>query len=115
MAKTTHSNTSRCELGSLYLSKVTAQDQRHFANLDWSIPNTPTLLASPLERYLIIMANKCDTSSIKDLHVQMILPMILATKTMSTKEDNPTWWQAMNGPYAEEFWKAAQIEIETLE
>jgi hypothetical protein len=86
-----------------------------FANLDWSVPNTPTLLASPLERYLIIMANKCDTGAIEDLHVQMISPMILAAKTAATKEDNPTWWQAMNGPYAEEYWKAAQIEIETLE
>jgi hypothetical protein len=40
--------------------------------------------------------------------------MILAAKTAATKEDNPTWWQAMDSPYAEEYWKAAQIEIETL-
>ena len=85
-------NASRCTLESLYLAKVTAQDRLLFANLDWSVPNTPTLLASPLERYLIIMANKCDTGAIKDLHVQMISPMILAAKTAATREDNPTWW-----------------------
>ena len=43
------------------------------------------------------------------------MAMILAAKTAATKEDNPTWWQAMNGTYAEEFWKSAQIEIVTLE
>ena len=30
-------------------------------------------------------------------------------------EDNPNWWQAMNGPFADNFWKAAVTEIETLE
>ncbi len=76
-----------------------------------------TLLASLLECYLIIMANKCNTGTIKDLLVQMLIsPLILAAKTAAIKEDNPTRCQeAMNGPYAEEYWKAAQIEIETLE
>jgi len=107
-------NASRYTLESLYLAKVTAQDRLLFANLDWFVPNTPTLLASPLERYLIIMANKCDTDSIKDLHVQNLSPMILAAKTTATKEDNPTWWQAMHGPYAKEYWVVMQIEIENL-
>jgi len=85
-------NASRCTLESLYLAKVTAQDRLLFSNLDWSVPNTPTLLASPLERYLIIMANKCDTGAIENLHIQILSPMILAAKTAATKEDNPTWW-----------------------
>jgi hypothetical protein len=58
--------------------------------------------------------DKCDTGTIENLHVQSKLPLILAAKTMATKDNNPTWWQAMNGPYAEDFWKAAQIEINTL-
>jgi hypothetical protein len=110
-----HSNASKRELESLYLAKVTAQDRILFANLDWSVPNTPTLLASPLDRYLCILADKCGTGNIEDLHVQSLSPLILAAKTAVSKEDNPTWWQAMNGPYAGEYWKAAQIEIETLE
>ena len=61
------------------------------------------------------MANSCHAGAIEDLHVHLILPLILAAKTAATKEDNPTWWQTMNGPYAKEFWKAAVIEIETLE
>jgi hypothetical protein len=83
--------------------KVIAQDRLLFANSDWSIPDTPTLIASPLERYLNIMANSCHTGATKDLHVHLVLPLILAAKTAATKEDNPTWWQAMNGPYAKEF------------
>jgi hypothetical protein len=92
-------NASKHKLESLYLAKVAAQDRLLFANLDWSVPNTPTLMASPLERYLIIMANKCETGAIEDLHVQMISPMIHAAKTAAAKEDNPTWWQVVNGPY----------------
>jgi hypothetical protein len=116
LAISNHSNASKRKLESLYLAKVTtAQDRLLFANLDWSVPNTPTLLASPLDRYLCILADKCGTGNIEDLHVQMLSPLILAAKTAASKEDNPTWWQAMNGPYAEEYWKAAQLEIETLE
>jgi hypothetical protein len=61
------------------------------------------------------LADKCGTGNIEDLLVQMLLPLILAAKTATSKEDNPTWWQDMNGPYAEEYWIAAQLEIETLE
>jgi hypothetical protein len=96
-------NASKRKLESLYLSKVIAQDGLLFANLDWSIPDTSTLIASPLERYLNIMANSCHTGAIKDLHDHLISPLILATKTAATKEDSPTWCQAMNGPYAKEF------------
>jgi hypothetical protein len=110
-----HSNPSKRKLESLYLAKVTAQDRLLFANLDWSVPSTPSLIASPLDRYLCILADKCGTGNIEDLHVQTLSPLILAAKTAASKEDNPTWWQAMNGPYAEEYWKAAQLEIETLE
>jgi hypothetical protein len=115
LAISNNSNAPKRKLQALYLAKVTAQDRLLFANLDWSVPNTPTLLASPLDRYLCILADKCGTGNIEDLHVQMLSPLILAAKTAASKEDNPTWWQAMNGPYAEEYWKAAQLEIETLE
>ncbi|KAL7524697.1 hypothetical protein ACHAXR_002241, partial [Thalassiosira sp. AJA248-18] len=40
---------------------------------------------------------------------------MLAAKTASNQEDNPSWVQAMNGPFAEEYWQAACIEVETLE
>jgi hypothetical protein len=115
LATSTIIQAPKCTLESIYLSKVTAQDQMLFANLDWSIPNTPSLLSSHLEHYLSVSANTCGTGTLQDLQLHTISPLILAAKTAATKEDNPTWWQAMNGPYAEEYWKAAQIEVVTLE
>jgi hypothetical protein len=40
-------------------------------------------------------------------------PSLLATK--ANAEDLPTWNEAMNGPHADGFWKACEIELETLE
>ena len=41
--------------------------------------------------------------------------MFLQAKTAANQEDNPNWWQATNGPFHDEFWDAACVEIETLE
>jgi hypothetical protein len=109
------SQASKRKLESFYLAKVTSQDRLLFANLDWSIPDTPSLFSSPLEGYPSVLANSCGTGTLQDFILHIISPLILAAKTASTKEDNPNWWQAMNGPCAKEYWKAAQVEIETLE
>ena len=42
-------------------------------------------------------------------------PFLLAAKTAASDANNPTWNQAMNGPFAEEYWQAAEEEIKTLE
>ena len=44
-----------------------------------------------------------------------ICPLFLKAKSAASKEDNPNWWQAMQGPFADEFWKGAVVELETLE
>ena len=41
--------------------------------------------------------------------------MMLQTKSRTNAVDNPTWIQAMNGLFAEEYWEAACVKIETLE
>ncbi len=56
------------------------------ANLNWSIPNTPSLLSSPLECNLSVLANNCGTDSVQDLHIYTIPPLILAAKTASTRQ-----------------------------
>jgi hypothetical protein len=38
-------------------------------------------------------------------------PSLLATK--ANAEDNPTWDDAMNGPYSQGFKQACQLEIDT--
>jgi hypothetical protein len=42
-------------------------------------------------------------------------PLFLKAKSEASKEDNPSWKQAMNGPFKKEYWDAAVKEIETLE
>ena len=36
-------------------------------------------------------------------------------KVEAPKADNANWWEAMKSPFADEYWKAAVNEIETLE
>jgi hypothetical protein len=50
-----------------------------------------------------------------ELIANWVHPLFLKAKSESSKEDNPNWRQAMNGPFKEEYWKAALKEIETLE
>ena len=42
-------------------------------------------------------------------------PRLLQAKAFKYNEDNPSWEMAMNGPFADNFWKAAQVELDTLE
>ena len=51
----------------------------------------------------------------KELVCNGVRSLFLKAKSTGSKEDNPNWWQAVNGPFADEFWKAACKEIETLE
>jgi predicted short-subunit dehydrogenase-like oxidoreductase (DUF2520 family) len=38
----------------------------------------------------------------------------LALATLENAKDNPTWEQAMNGPDKAGYWKACEIELNTL-
>ena len=40
--------------------------------------------------------------------------MFLKAKAAASAEDNPTWKQAFEGAFAEEYWQAAILEIDTL-
>ena len=40
---------------------------------------------------------------------------MLVAKTASTSEDTSKWKQAMNDPFADDYWDAACVKIETLE
>ena len=95
---------------------LTADLQMNRMQMDDDTPTVDALLKSPLARFIKLAANDCGYSgSTKELIVNWIHPFFLAAKTAASKEDNPNWWQAMNGPFAEDYWKAACKEIETLE
>ena len=42
-------------------------------------------------------------------------PRLLQAKASKYNEDNPSWEMAMNGPFADNFWKACEVELNTLE
>lgn len=56
---------------------------------------------------LMELTTDFDLNTIEDFH-----PLALAAK--ANAEDNPTWEEAMNGPFKEGFREATDLEIETL-
>eukprot|EP01082_Thalassiosira_pseudonana_P009463 g8665.t1 g8665 contig3:647373-650417(+) len=86
------------------------------APIDLEVPTVQDLLNSPLAKFVTLAASECGyTGNAKDLIVNWIHPLFLQARSAASKEDYPNYWQAMNGPFAEEYWKAAVKEIETLE
>ncbi len=79
-------------------------------------PTIEELLASPLSKFITFTANDCGYSgSFTEIFVTAVHPFFLKAKSEASKEDNPKWHQSMNGPFADEYWKAAEKEIITLE
>ena len=50
-----------------------------------------------------------------DHAVMDIDPCLLSAKASKYNEDNPAWEMAMHGPHTDEYWKACETELETLE
>ena len=84
--------------------------------MQWEVPTAEALINSDLARFVHFAAADCGfDGSIESLTVNWLHPLMLAAKTSASKEDNPNWWTAMNGPFAEEYWEAACLEVLTLE
>jgi hypothetical protein len=89
---------------------------RSVGNKDNDLPSIEDILNCPLSNFIHLAANDCGyRGTKKDLIVNWIHPLFLKAKSAASKEDNPKWHQAMNGPFKEEYWKAACKEVETLE
>ena len=72
------------------------------------------LMNSHLAKFIELAANDCGyAGSTKELICNWVRPLFLKAKAAASKEDNPNWWQAINGPLSDEYWKAAVTE--TLE
>jgi len=75
------------------------------------VPTVEELLESPLSRFITLAANSCGYSgTTQELIVNWVHPLFLKAKA-----EDPNWWEAMKSPFADEYWKAAVKEIETLE
>ncbi len=79
-------------------------------------PTIEELLTSPFSKFITFAANDCGYSgSFTKTFVTAVHPFFLKAKSEASKQDNPNWHQAMNRPFADEYWKAAEKEIITLE
>ena len=66
--------------------------------------------------FIKFTANDCGYQGrVHGLVYNWVRPFFLKAKAAASKEDNPNWWQAMKGQFADEFWDAAVTEIQTLE
>ncbi len=105
---------------SLSQHKQRARDQAQVDlrchKLEEVAPTLEEFLNSPLSQYVTLATNNTYYSgSITELVCQDVHPAFMNAKLGISKADNPGWDDAMRGPEAAEFWKAAELEIATLE
>ena len=80
------------------------------------VPTVETLMASPLSKFIHFAANDCGYARTRlELIANWVHPLFLKAKSEASKEDNPSWRQAMNGPFKEEYLEAACKEVKTLQ
>ena len=83
---------------------------------EWEVPTADALLSSDLARFVHFSATNCSfNGSVESLVVNCLHDLILAVKSRGNDIYNPSWLQTMNSHWAEEYWEAACIEVETLE
>ena len=82
----------------------------------WEVPSAEVLLKSDLARFVHFAATDCGfDGTIESLVANWLHPLMLAAKSKRNDADNPSWIQAMNGPFSQEYWEASCLEVETLE
>ena len=74
------------------------------------------IMNSSLGPFIEFAANDCGYQGrVKELVCNWVHSLFLKAKSAASKEDNPNWWQAMTSEFADDYWKAAVTDIETLE
>ena len=88
----------------------------HRMSLVEQCPTVAELMASLLAKYITLAADDCGYGgTTEELIVDYIHPLFLKAKAAASREDNPNWREATNGPFADDYWKAMQVKIATLE
>jgi len=83
---------------------------------EMEIPLVEALMACPLSKFIHFAANDCGyRGTCFELIANWVHPLFLKARSEASKEDNPSWKQAMNGPFKAKYWQAAVKEIKTLE
>ena len=106
-ADTEHSTMSIINLTSKKI-RVGQYNDCNLHNLNWDKSNIP----SSVDYSAFYSANVARTIDPCDGTMDNFHPLLLSAK--ANAEDNPTWNEATNGPMSDGFWKAMDIELETL-
>jgi hypothetical protein len=84
--------------------------------LEDSLPSISDLINSPLSKYITLVANDCGyEGTATELLVSYIHPLFLKEHSAASKLDNPGWKEATRGKFVDDYWKAMELEIFTLE
>ena len=85
-------------------------------SIEDSLPSISDLINSPLSKYITLAANDCGYDGMaEELIVQYVHPLFLRAHSAASKEDNPGWQEATQGKFADDYWKAMEVKIFTLE
>jgi hypothetical protein len=80
------------------------------------IPTVADFMVSPLAQYITLAANDCGYSgTAEELIVNYVHLLFLKAHSSASKLDNTSWKEAIQGKFADEYWKAMELEIATLE
>ncbi len=72
-------------------------------------PTIEDILASPLSKFITFVAiNHGYSGSFTEIFATAVHPFFLKAKSEASKKDNPNWHQVTNGPFADEYWNAAE-------
>jgi hypothetical protein len=84
-------------------------------SIEDSLPSISDLINSPLSKYITLAANDCRCDEMaEELIVKYVHPLFLRAHSAASKEDNSDWREVTWGKFADDYWKAMEVEIFTL-
>jgi hypothetical protein len=85
-------------------------------SIEDSLPSISDLINSPFSKYITLAANDCRyDGTAEELIVSYVHPLFLQAHSAASKLDNPGWQEATQGKFSNDYWKAMELEIFTLE
>ena len=90
--------------------------EQHFTKISEELPTVSDFMASPLAKFVTLAAQDSGhTGRTEDLFMTHVQPLFLQARAKANKADTPSWKETMRSDHASNWFKAAQIEVETLE
>jgi hypothetical protein len=85
-------------------------------SIENSLPSISDLINNPLSKYITLVANDCGYDwTAEELIVSYVHPLFLRAHSATCKMNNPGWQEAMWGKFANDYWKAMEVKLFTLE